>query len=240
MAVSRFEISSWHNSLAIMTSTDTFLIGKTVVSTEQLQNKTVANMKLRPFLEKELLLEAFNIYGNTLQCLSAESFLLNGKVLTCRPFETFVLPLEYEVQLNGKRLVHHIMVRRGQMLNNEWLDQFDFPRPQENFKVGVNHVHAIHPVLDEFLFTEAGNISVASVSLVSGGTVLLVVVGCLICCCCCPSFRQCSFAACTRISSSIYNGCTTEAYRLQKENRRLRERTKSLGKLWKRVWRSIV
>ena len=65
------------------------------------------------------------------------------------------------------------------MLNNEWLDQFDFPRPQENFKVGVNHVHAIHPVLDEFLFTEAGNISVASVGLLSGGTVLLVAVGCL-------------------------------------------------------------
>ena len=102
------------------------------------------------------------------------------------------------------------MVRRGQMLNNEWLDQFDFPRPQEKFNVGVNYVHAIHPVLDEFLFTEAGNISVASVGLLSGGTVLLVAVGCFICCCCCPSFRQCSFAACTRISSSIYNGCTTE------------------------------
>ena len=92
-AVSRFEISSWHNSLAIMTSTDTFLIGKTVVSTEQLQNKTVANMKLRPFLENELLLGAFNIYGNTLQCLSAENFLLNRKMLTCRPLQTFVCHL---------------------------------------------------------------------------------------------------------------------------------------------------
>ena len=182
-AVSKSEISDWHNRLAIKTSTDTFLINNTVVSIEQLQNKTLANLKLRPISENELLLGIFIIYGSTLQCLHAENFMLNQKLLTCNPLQKFALPMEYEIELNGKKLVQHIIARKGQLLNNKWLDQFDFPRPQENFKVDVNYVHTIHPVIDEFLYTEAGNISVANVSMVTGGTVLLVIIGCLICCC---------------------------------------------------------
>ena len=159
-AVSKSEISIWHNRLAIQTSTDTFLINNTVVTTEQLQNKTLTNLKLRPISENKLLLGNFIIYGSTLQCLHAENFMLNQKLLTCNPLQTFALPLEYEIQLNGKKLVQHIIARKGQLLNNKWLDQFNVPRPKENFKVDVNDVHVIHPVIDKILYSEAGNISV--------------------------------------------------------------------------------
>ena len=136
-----------------------------MVTSDQLQNKSAANMELRPFLEREILLGAFNIYVDMLQCLSAVQFLLNGKQLTCKPLETFDLPPEYEVQFDGKRLVHHIMVKRGQMLAKEWLSHYNFPQPQARFDVGTNYVYAIHPVIDRFLFTESGNIAVANVDL---------------------------------------------------------------------------
>ena len=201
-----------------------------MVTTDQLRNKSAANMKLRPFLEREVLLGAFNIYGDMLQCLSAVQFLLNGKGLTCKPLETFDLPPEYEVQFDGKRLVHHIMVKRGQMLAKEWLSHYNFPQPQARFDVGTNYVYAIHPVIDRFLFTESGNIAVANVGLLSGGTVLLLAFCRLLCSICCPSCRQCGLGACSSITNSIYRGCTSEAFRLRKENRKLRRTNKKSRK----------
>ena len=81
-------------------------------------------------------------------------------------------------------------------------------------------------LLIKILYSEAGTISVTKVSMLTGGTVLLIFIGCLICFCCCPCFRQCACAACTKIFSSLYTGCTTESYRLQKENKRLRKTNK--------------
>ena len=65
-AVSKYKVSVWHNNLATKTSQDTFLIGSNLVAGNQLKNKSAANMEVRPFLEKEILLGAFNIFGATL------------------------------------------------------------------------------------------------------------------------------------------------------------------------------
>ena len=57
-AASTSEISTWHNRLAIQTTTDGFLINNTIVTTEQLRNRTLANKMLRPISENEVLLKS--------------------------------------------------------------------------------------------------------------------------------------------------------------------------------------
>ena len=128
--------------------------------------------------------------------------------------------------MNGRRILQHIITRKGQLINNKWLKEFEVPLSNANFKLDITEVPVIHPVVDKILLSEAGEISVAKVSILSGGTFLIFFLGCLACCCCCPCYRECACAACTKIFSATYNGCTTESYRLQKENDKLRKTNK--------------
>ena len=73
-ALSRLKISICYNTLASRTSLNDYLIGSTLVSDTDLENVTAANEKVRPMLRSEQLLGAFNIYGDTLQCLKAVEF----------------------------------------------------------------------------------------------------------------------------------------------------------------------
>ena len=132
-AASTSEISTWHNRLAIQTTANSFLINNTIVTTEQLRNKTLANMMLRPISENEVLLGKFIIYGSNLQCLQAIDFMLNQKPLKCKALQSFSLPLDYEIEVNGRKLVQHIITRKGQLINNKWLEEFDVPLSNENF-----------------------------------------------------------------------------------------------------------
>ena len=104
-AVSQYKVSVWHNILATKTSQDTFLIGSDLVAGTQLKNKSAANMEVRSFLQKELSLGVFNIFGATLQCLQTVKFMLNGQQLTCKTLEVFDLPDEYELEFNNRKLV---------------------------------------------------------------------------------------------------------------------------------------
>ena len=130
-AASTSEISTWHNRLAIQTTANSFLINNTIVTTEQLRNKTLANMMLRPISENEVLLGKFIIYGSNLQCLQAIDFMLNHKPLKCKALQSFSLPLDYEIEVNGRKLVQHIITRKGQLINNKWLEEFDVPLSNE-------------------------------------------------------------------------------------------------------------
>ena len=111
--------------------------------------------------------------------------------------------------MNGRKLVQHIITRKGQLINNQWLEKFEIPLSKANFKIDITEVPVIHPVVDKILFSEAGEISVAKVSMLSGGTILIFFMGCLVCCCCCPCYRECACAACTKICPAAYHGCTT-------------------------------
>ena len=225
-AASPSEISTWHNSLAIQTTANSFLINNSIVTTEQLSNRTLANMMLRPISENEVLLKNFIIHGNNLQCLQDIDFMLNHKPLQCKALQSFSLPLDYEIEVNGRKIGQHIISRKGQLINNNWLKEFEVPLSNEDFKLDITEVPVIHPVVDTILLSEAGEISVAKVSILSGGTLLIFFLGCFACCCCCPGYRECACTACTKIFSVAYHRCTSESYRLKKDNDKLRKNNK--------------
>ena len=102
-AVSQYKVSVWHNILVTKTSQDTFLIGSDLVAGTQLKNKSAANMEVRSFLQKELLLGVFNIFGTTLQCLQAVQFVLNGQQLTWRS-------LTYLTNMNWSSITGNLLI----------------------------------------------------------------------------------------------------------------------------------
>ena len=83
-------------------------------------------------------------------------------------------------------------------------------------------VSLVHPVIDEFLFTPAGNIDIGNADLLTGGTVLFGICCCGICCCLCPPCRQCILAICSGMCSCLYKKVTSKTYRLKKENKEMR------------------
>ena len=145
--------------------------------------------------------------------------------------EVFDLPDEYELEFNNRKLVDHRLIRKGQLLAKEWISEYSFPQGQTRFADDADYeVFAVHPVLDKILFTETGNISVANISILSGGTVLLTAFCCCICCVCCPTCRQCAFNTCSAVTTYIYNKCTSETFRLKTENNKLRKANKQSRK----------
>ena len=100
------------------------------------------------------------------------------------------------------------------------------PLSNEDFKIDITTVPVIHPVVDSILLSEAGELSVAKVSILSGGTLLIFFLGCVACCCCCRGYRECACTSCTKIFTAVYHKCTSEAYRLKKDNDKLRKNNK--------------
>ena len=229
-AASPSEISTWHNSLAIQTTANSFLINNSIVTTEQLSNRTLANMMLRPISENEVLLKNFIIHGNNLQCLQDVDFLLNNKPLQCKALQSFSLPINYEIEVNGRKIVQHVISRQGQLINKNWLKEFEVPLSNDNFKLEISTIPVIHPVVDTILLSEAGELSVAKVSILSGGTLLIFFLGCVACCCCCRGYRECACTACTKIFTAVYHICTSESYRLKRANNKLRKSNKQKRK----------
>ena len=136
------------------------------------------------------------------------------------------MPLDYEIEVNGRKIGQHIISRKGQLINNNWLKEFEVPLSNENFKLDITEVPVIHPVVDTILLSKAGEISIAKVSILSGGTLLIFFLGCAACCCCCRGYRECACTVCTKIFSAAYHRCTSESYRLKKDNDKLRKNNK--------------
>ena len=220
------EISRWHNVLAVQTNANNFLLNNSIVTKEQLNNRTLANMKLRPISENEVLLKNFITHGKNLQCLQDVDFLLNNKPLQCKALQSFSLPINYEIEVDGKKIVQHVISRQGQLINKNWLKEFEVPLSNDNFKLEISTIPVIHPVADTILLSEAGELSVAKVSILSGGTLLIFFLGCVAFCCCCRGYRECACTACTKIFSAAYHRCTSESYRLKKDNDKLRKNNK--------------
>ena len=116
-AASPTEISRWHNVLAVQTNANTFLLNNSIVTKAQLSNETLANTKLRPISENEVLLKNFIIHGQYLQCLQDVDFLLNTKPLQCKALQSFSLPVTYEIEVEGRKIGQHVISRQGQLIN---------------------------------------------------------------------------------------------------------------------------
>ena len=228
-AVSIFKISHYHNSVATKTSMGSYLINTTLVSELDLKNETIVNSEVRTIRNSELHLGVFNIYGHNLQCLKQIKFYLNGELLACNILDVFPLPQDYVVEYGKRKLAEHKIVRQGQeKVLQTWLGSYSFDNIQNERDLDSdNVVSLIHPSLDDFLFTESGNINIANASIVTGSTVLFGLCCTTMCCCLCKPYRQCTISLCTMMGSILYKGCTTEAYR---KKRKKEEQTKKLDK----------
>ena len=78
-------------------------------------------------------------------------------------------------------------------------------------------------MVDSILLSEAGELSVAKISILSGSSVLIIFLGCVACCCCCRDYQDCACIACTKIVTAVYHICTSESYRLKRTNSKLRK-----------------
>ena len=126
--------------------------------------------------------------------------LLNDQLLACDTLDVFPLPSDYVVKYNGRRLVDHKVVKRGQQLGNTWMSSYNFMNiPVKSVEEDDSLVSAIHPLIDDIIFTPAGDISIGSASLLTGGTLLLGLCCCSVCCLLCPACRQCILSGCSTI-----------------------------------------
>ena len=157
---------------------------------------------------------------------SLQNFLLNNQQLTCNSLEIFPLPSQYEVLYNGRRLVDHKIVRKEQQLGlkNNILQKYHFANvPSESMEENKSLVAAIHPIIDDWVLTQARNISIASVSILTGSTLLIGACCCGLLCLLCPPCRQCFMSACSTLCTYLYKHFTSKTYRLRKQNDVLRK-----------------
>ena len=100
---------------------------------------------------------------------------MNQQELQCNSLEIFPLPDEYTVIYSGKKLVEHKIVRKDQKLG---LQSYKAILPSESLEEDESPVVAIHPAIDDWVMNPSGNISIASISILSGSTLLISA-----CCC---------------------------------------------------------
>ena len=134
-----------------------------------------------------------------------------------------MLPVTYEVEVEGKKIVQHVVSRQGQLINKNWLKTFKVPLSNEDFRVDITTIPVIHPVVDSIFLSEAGEFSVAKICILSGSSVLIIFLGCVACCCCCRGYRDCACMTCTKLVTAVYTLCTSESCRLKRANRKLRK-----------------
>ena len=93
----------------------------------------------------------------------------------------------------------------------------------EDFRIDITNIPVVHPVVDSIFFSEAGELSVAKISILSGSSVLVIFLACVACCCCCTGYRDCACITCTKLVTAVYTLFTSESCRLKRANRQLRK-----------------
>ena len=160
-AASPTRISKWHNVLAVQTEARTILLNDSIVTEAQLSNKSLANAELRAIAKSEVLLNNFIIHGKNIQCLQEAQFKLNTHLLQCKALQSFILPEKYVVEF--------AVSRQGQLINRQWLKTYNVPLSNEDFGIDIATIPGAHPLVEAIFLTEAGEFSVAKVSILSGG-----------------------------------------------------------------------
>ena len=230
-AASPTTVSKWHNVIAVQTEARNFLLNDSIVSEAQLSNKSLADAELRAIAKSEVLLDNFIIHGQNIQCLQEVQFKLNTHLLQCKALQSFILPETYEVEFAGKRMVQHVVSRQGQLINRQWLKTYNVPLSNEDFRIDITTIPRAHPIVESIFLTEAGEMSVAKVSILSGSTVLVVFLACLACCCCCKGYRDCVCITCSKSVTAVYTVFTSESCRLRRANKKLRRSNRQKRKI---------
>ena len=125
----------------------------------------------------------------------------------------------------------HITSRQGQLLNKQWLENYQIPVADEDFEISIDTVPETNPVVEAIFLDAVGEFSVAKISILSGGTILLFFLSCLICFCCCRGCRECVCLVCSKSFSAMYQVFTTKSCRLRRANDKLRRDNRQKRKI---------
>ena len=156
---------------------------------------------------------------------------MNNHLLKCEALESFTLPDGYIVEYKEQKMEQHITSRQGQLLNKQWLENYQTPVADEDFEISIDTMTEVHPVVEAIFLDAVGEFSVAKISILSGGTILLFFLSCLACFCCCRGCRECVYLVCSKSCSALYQVFTTKSCRLRRDNDRLRRDNRQKRKI---------
>ena len=214
-----------HNKLAEKTESGNFLIQTKLYTEENLRNATLVNDKVRVLASSEKLMGKFHHFSesgmNVIQCLGDMTFSLNGKKLQCLALQTFRLPEKFTLMANGETLRSQKLVESRQRVEVDWLQDFEFSNIDSLPMEPEPSLTVLHPELEKFFYTPAGELNTGHVSYVGIGTglVLLSFFGC--CCWKVESFRTFMFAKVRTVYEFLYKVFTTSEFRLKRERNKL-------------------
>merc|ERR1712237_198833 len=227
-AVSTSTVPQLHNQLAEQTQSGDFLIGTQIYTPELLSNASVVNGQARLLTISEKLLGSFHHYQssviNKIQCLKHLQFTLNDRELDCIELQIFELPEEFILQANGEELRSQKLVEARQRVAVGWIREYEFSNidllPEEK----EPRLTILHPVIERFFYEETGQLNIQNTSLVGTGMFLLIAIIIGPCCWKVACFREGTFSMIKKIHSALYELCTTERFRLKKENDQLKKK----------------
>ena len=214
-----------HNTLAEKTESGSFLIQTKLYSEDNLRNASFVNVEVRVLTTSEKLLETFHHFGrsgkNIIQCLKSMTFSLNGKMIQCKELQTFNLPEKFELVANGEVLKSQKLVESRQRIETDWLNDFEFSNIDSRPAEQVPSLTMLHPTLEKFFYTPAGELNTEHVSYVGVGTGLVLLL--LFACCCykVDRFRNFMISRVIAVYEYLYKLFTTSEFRLKRERNKL-------------------
>ena len=222
-----------HNSLAESTISGSYLIDSQLYTKESLVNASFVNSLLHPLPEAEKLLSVFHPFANYsslfIQCLKSTAFTLNEKLVQCEILESFSFPEDFEIVYNGKTLKSQKLIEEKHKVKLAWQNDYVFSNIDPKPLPSVPSLTILHPTLERFFFTSAGEVNITHVSYL-GSTVFVIIIMIFLCCCWKnDSFRKFFISKTELLINWTYTLMTTETYRLQKETETL---DKEIDKSW--------
>ena len=222
-----------HNTLADKTLNGNFLVNNKIYSPESLLNTSLVNAELYPLSEQDILLGIFHHYSNNsqlyIQCLKEASFRLNDNKMDCSALEFFLLPNDFILMANEQTLRSQMLIQKGNEIKTAWMEGFVFSNVDKAPLPQVETFTFLHPSVEAFFYTPAGELHVEHTSYVITAITLIlaIVFGC--CCYRNLSFRRFFINKISSLGSFLYIKMTTESFRLKKESANL---NRKIDKNW--------
>ena len=146
------------------TESGNFLIRTKLYTEELLRNATFVNGEVRVLASSEKLLGSFHHFSesglNVIQCLGEITFSLNGKKLECLPLQLFRLPEKFTLNANGEVLRSQKLVETRQRVAVSWLQEYEFSNIDSLKMDPEPSLTVLHPSLEQFFYTPAGELKI--------------------------------------------------------------------------------
>merc|ERR1712074_67337 len=218
-------VSTWHNTLAARSGADSLILNNQIIRTSDLKNETIVNQELRFLTEDEKLLGVFHIFGqNMLQCLNKIQFDLNGDSTNCDSLQTIPLPPDFSIDYQGKTIYKRHTAAHLDKIADNWLGDFNFDNLPKTVLDEIDQELSIyHPIIDNLILDEAGQVSVEKVSALTGGTMVIIFLFIAICLWKCPAIRGFLYDNSIKCGQGCYTCFTTKTIRLRRENKKIKK-----------------